>query len=257
VESYADPRIVYLFFSRKGSVGAVRNAGSKISRGKILAFLDSDDQWSSNKLLTVGSAHETADIVYHNLKKFDENGRLIGYMKSKPIPRRSAPFYFLTHGNGVLLSSASMSKRCFDQLNGFSENPELFAVEDYDLWTRAKMAGMTFQHIDSNLGFYRVSANQISAPHPQMAERFAAVLRQYETGLKKNDKTLVLKMLEYQRGSILYFTGDFSAAIPRFASSVTIFNPIRSLKACIRIMQSLSVVIFEKLLSRRKKNHGQ
>jgi hypothetical protein len=149
-----------------------------------------------------------------------------------------------------------MSKRCFNQLNGFSENPELFAVEDYDLWTRAKMADMKFQHIDSNLGFYRVSANQISAPHPQMTERFAAVLKQYESRLTEKEKTLVLKTLEYQRGSILYFTGNFLAAIPRFASSVTVFNPNRSLKACIRIIQGLSVMIFEKLISRCKKNHG-
>ena len=49
VEDYKDSRIVYLYQSNQGPIKA-RNAGLRIAKSKIIAFIDSDDPWYQDKL---------------------------------------------------------------------------------------------------------------------------------------------------------------------------------------------------------------
>ena len=49
VKEYKDSRIVYLYQSNQGVVKA-RNAGIRIAKYKIIAFIDSDDAWYKDKL---------------------------------------------------------------------------------------------------------------------------------------------------------------------------------------------------------------
>ena len=43
-------KIIYKRIENKGIIAKSRNVGIQISKGKWLAFLDSDDLWSKNKL---------------------------------------------------------------------------------------------------------------------------------------------------------------------------------------------------------------
>ena len=49
VEEYQDSRLRYFYQNNKG-VSSARNRGIKESKGKYLAFLDSDDTWVDTKL---------------------------------------------------------------------------------------------------------------------------------------------------------------------------------------------------------------
>ncbi|MBQ0838025.1 glycosyltransferase family 2 protein [Lactiplantibacillus pentosus] len=50
VHSYDDQRIVYIRLKNNSGVATARNTGIKLARGKFIAFIDSDDFWSKEKL---------------------------------------------------------------------------------------------------------------------------------------------------------------------------------------------------------------
>ena len=48
--SFTDPRIVYLKIHNNGVIAASRNVGIRKAKGDWIAFLDSDDFWTADKL---------------------------------------------------------------------------------------------------------------------------------------------------------------------------------------------------------------
>ena len=72
---------IRLFSTNKpsGSPTLPRNIGLEHSKGRFIAFLDSDDQWMPTKLETqtaLFQGHPDALIVFSNYKMMDEQGRL-------------------------------------------------------------------------------------------------------------------------------------------------------------------------------------
>ena len=53
VEGFKSEKIIYEKVRNNGVIAKSRNTGIKISRGKWLAFLDSDDYWYSERLQKV------------------------------------------------------------------------------------------------------------------------------------------------------------------------------------------------------------
>ncbi len=70
--SEADPRVRLIEHRKNRGGSAARNTGIKHSKGKYIAFLDSDDEWLKNKLLKQVNFLENADKhwggVYCNFK---------------------------------------------------------------------------------------------------------------------------------------------------------------------------------------------
>jgi glycosyltransferase involved in cell wall biosynthesis len=69
INNYNNPRIKLYTINNKGVIGASRNLGIQKAKGKYLAFLDSDDWWSSRKLEVSVKFLEQgkASVVYHDL----------------------------------------------------------------------------------------------------------------------------------------------------------------------------------------------
>jgi teichuronic acid biosynthesis glycosyltransferase TuaG len=73
-----DPRVKYLSLALGGPTGAsaARNYATRMSRGRYIAFLDSDDVWYSNKLsiqLRALESHKAA-VCYSGYRKMSEDG---------------------------------------------------------------------------------------------------------------------------------------------------------------------------------------
>src|SRR5215207_1289449 len=58
VAAFGDPRVRYVQLERNRGAGAARSVGIRMSRGRFLAFQDSDDEWLPSKLMKQMSAFE-------------------------------------------------------------------------------------------------------------------------------------------------------------------------------------------------------
>ena len=69
VNSFTDERIKYLKIHNNGIIAKSRNLGIKTAKGDWIAFLDSDDWWSYNKLEKCMSyCFNSVDLIYHQLE---------------------------------------------------------------------------------------------------------------------------------------------------------------------------------------------
>ncbi|TAL16235.1 glycosyltransferase [bacterium] len=133
-ETFADPRLRVIRQGNRG-VSAARNTGVGQSRGEFLAFLDSDDLWTEEKLRLSRKAleeHPEAALVYteeiwHRRGKWanpcSHHAKRSGWIFPHCIPLCI-----------ISPSSAVIRREAFMKAGGFDES--LPACEDYDLWLR-------------------------------------------------------------------------------------------------------------------------
>ena len=127
-------KIKYIFQDNRG-VSAARNLGARVSRGKYLAFLDSDDLWEPEKLevqVRCMEANPHFPLCYTdevwirrgirvNPKK--RHAKYSGWIFEKCLPLCI-----------ISPSSALMKRSLFEEIWGFDET--LPVCEDYDFWLR-------------------------------------------------------------------------------------------------------------------------
>ena len=127
-------KIKYISQDNRGA-SAARNVGARVSRGKYLAFLDSDDLWEPEKLeIQVRCMEENSQFplcytdevwirkgIRVNPKK--RHAKYSGWIFEKCLPLCI-----------ISPSSALMKISLFNGIGGFDEN--LPVCEDYDFWLR-------------------------------------------------------------------------------------------------------------------------
>jgi len=135
IKSFDHTRIKYLYQQNRG-VSHARNRGLEISRGKFIAFLDSDDRWVPQKLERVNELiNQYPHIsIFHTDEIWYRRGRLLSQKKKHKKPSG----YVYLKGLPLCcigISTAVVKRDVLEKIGLFDES--LPACEDYDFWLRA------------------------------------------------------------------------------------------------------------------------
>lgn len=160
VKSYVeqDERIKYIRNKSNLGVSSARNLALENANGQFLAFLDSDDIWTSTKLETQINFMIQNDyvITFTSYELMDENNKPLNKVISVP---RDVDYHRLLKGNvlGCLTVVIDKSKLDFDiRMSGVRH-------EDYVLWLSILKKGHTAHGINEVLALYRKSSNSLSS----------------------------------------------------------------------------------------------
>lgn len=138
ISVFNDDRIKVINFKNNGIIAKSRNYGIRQSVGKYISFCDDDDLWEPSKLevqLQVINNFPEYKVVCANGIYFSEKG-IFGYLVKRKEDGEITLNGLLSGKNDVILSSVLVDRKIFSKVGLFNENPEIFSIEDYELWVR-------------------------------------------------------------------------------------------------------------------------
>ena len=139
-------------------VAKSRNKGIKFSKGKLIAFLDSDDLWHKNKLIEQINLinKNKIDVCYTNYSVINNN-KILYKIKS---PKSLIYSEFLKECP-ISCSSVILKRNVFRKI----KFRDLKTKEDYMLWLDLSKQGFKFNGLNKYFTFYRIRSGSLSGKH--------------------------------------------------------------------------------------------
>ena len=154
----SNKRIKLIRNKKKLGAGLSRNKGIKLSKGKYIAFLDSDDYWNKNKL--------KAQINFMNFNKYSISHttyQIIDQNNKKISIRRARSFFKiqdLLYSCDIGLSTVVLKRNLFSNNIKF---PNIKTKEDFILWLKILKKKIPIIAVDKNLSCWRKLNNSLSS----------------------------------------------------------------------------------------------
>src|SRR2546428_13418901 len=117
-----NPRVRYFGTDHCGQPAA-KNAGIRLARAPLIAFLDADDLWLPEKLekqTGLFDANPDLGVVYSRRWLMDEQGRHLHFLQP-PLPRGNVLEAMFRH-NFICFSSAMVRRSALEEVGLFATN---------------------------------------------------------------------------------------------------------------------------------------
>ena len=153
-----DERIRVYVNEKNSGVSFSRNRGIAMARGEWIAFLDSDDYWTPDKLekqMALAEKYPDCGLFYTGSAFVDEEGNLFDYTLAVP---ECIDYRELKKQNVVSCSSVLVRREWMMRYP--MENDGIH--EDFAVWLRILRDGKVARGVDEPLLVYRLSANSKS-----------------------------------------------------------------------------------------------
>lgn len=200
--------IISLYQENRGP-SAARNAGIRAARHPLLAFLDSDDQFTNNKLVLQTAAMEAQPdlLISHTQETWFRNGQHLN--QKKHHTKEGGDIFARNLSLCMVGMSTVMARReLFERVGLFDES--FPCCEDYEFWLRVSVAH-SFLLVDTPLTVkHGGRADQVSAQFQTGMDRFR--IRALEKLLSFAFLTSAQSRLareELVRKAVLYGNGCF------------------------------------------------
>ena len=218
--SFSDSRITYLKIHNNGVIAASRNAGIRAAKGEWIAFLDSDDWWTNDKLkVCFDRVDEKVDLVYHDLEivsdkpcRFQRKA-IKSWQVMKPVL-----IDLLLRGNAISNSSVVVRKRLLEEIDGINESIKLIAAEDYNAWLRISKRTNQFLYLPRKLGYYLMHNQSLSKK--DMSESYLEAINEFTEVLSSRQRRIVECKAMYMSGRYFYLKKENKVASIKLQKSL-------------------------------------
>lgn len=240
VEQYRSKlEINYLYNENFGGPAHPRNNGIKAAKGEYIAFLDSDDWWSKNKLdFSIKAFNRGFDFIYHDMYLVEN----ISEKSSKKLSFRSLSNsvfnQLLTEGNLFINSSVVLRSEIVKKVGFFDEQKDLIASEDYDFWIRVSTVTNKFFRLSECLGYYWHGGNNISK-NKFFSNAGKIILQKHLKIVSPEIYEYSIGFMHYSDGLYLMKFGSKLSACISFSKSIRHAKPIIKLKSIYRVFQCI------------------
>lgn len=177
IEQIKDPRLTLIRLEQNRRVHP-RNLGLRLSRGKYVAFQNSDDEWISGKLssqIKLLEKHRNIVSCFTGVEIIDGDGKQLtgsfadGLFTTENRNNAAWLRRFFDVGNCLCLPSAVVRRSKINAVGPF--RPSLIQLSDFDLWIRLAAIG-GFHILDSQLTRMRIIPDMnLSRPAPTNIRR--------------------------------------------------------------------------------------
>jgi hypothetical protein len=179
-------RIVYMQQQNKRAAGA-RNTAIGKARGEFLAFLDSDDSWTSDHLaaqMQMLAQDPGLDMVYADAMLISDTPRQKTFMEKCPSEGQATFEALVVERCQIPVSTVVVRKSAIVKAGLFDEN--LGRCDDYDMWMRTAFHG-------ARIGYRRTAQARLYLGRPDSLGQSSARMKEtYWNILEKASQTLPL-----------------------------------------------------------------
>lgn len=176
LDTYTDSRIVRYRGEKNQGLANVLNVGMEMARGKYIARMDSDDISLPTRLETQVrylEEHPEVDLCSCGMQLFGAKEG-IWTRTSDPEKVKIEALFF----SPILHASSVWWREAFDKYQ-LRFQQEMVPAEDYDMWTRALVKGLTLVNMPQVLYQYRIRPNQATEDTSKTSAKDSIIRKRY------------------------------------------------------------------------------
>ena len=186
-----DDRIKIIINKKNIGAGLSRNKAIKVSRGKFIAFIDSDDLWDPLKLQMQISFMKKNNINISHTSYYiiDENNKKISYRTAKNLDFKDLMKSCDVGLSTVVINKKLLKKDCFVNLK---------TKEDYVLWLKLAKKNHIFYGIKKPLVLWRSMPDSLSSsPLRKLIDGYSVYRVYIKQTIFQSLKSLTLLSINY------------------------------------------------------------